>query len=281
MATHSVRERGFAEFTGSAEVRGSGRHWLMRAHNFLVEWIELAGGDPGFAFESRFESILVVEAGEASVSPDGSPAAPATVPAHAVAIVPSGRHRLSAMNPTRLALIASQRGDLDQRGILNAQACEPPDPRVLPAGVPYRRRRPNPGVQVLPISTIMASHDKPRLKMLQTETLSLNLVEYQGPRDRSELSPHSHADFEQGSLAIAGHFVHHLRVNWGSDATLWRADEHLQASSPSLLVVPAEMVHTTEGVGAGRHFLVDVFSPPRADFIEKGWIFNAADYELA
>jgi hypothetical protein len=279
MATHPVRERGFAGFLTAPELRGAGRHWLMRAHNFSVEWIELTAGGPAAGFDSSFESLLIVEGAEVHVAPAATPDCPVAVPDHAVAIVPAGRHVLSSPGAARVALIASQRGDTAGRRILNTEGCVPPDPRVLPAGVPYRRRQPSQGVQVLPLSEIMASPDKPRLKMLQTETLSLNLVEYDGPRDRSQLSPHNHANFEQGSLAIAGDFVHHLRVHWGSDANLWREDEHLQAPSPSLLVVPVEMVHTTEGVGPGRHFLVDVFSPPRTDFIEKGWVFNAADYE--
>ena len=90
----------------------------------------------------------------------------------------------------------------------------------------------------LALADIKAPADKPRLKMLQTDTLSVNLVEYEGVRDRTALSPHSHADFEQGSLAIAGGFVHHLRVPWAADANLWRDDEHLVAPSPSLVVIP-------------------------------------------
>ena len=136
-------------------------------------------------------------------------------------------------------------------------------------------------MQVMDIAAVMASRDKPRLKMLQTETLSINIVEYTGPRNRAELSPHSHATFEQGSLAIAGSFVHHLRVPWGSNADLWREDEHLPAPSPSMLVVPVGMVHTTEGVGEGHHFLVDLFCPPRADFIGNGWVANSDDYTPA
>lgn len=277
-----VRERGFADFHAhDPEIRNAGRHWLMRSHNFSVEWMELPAGAPAVEFDSDFESLMIVSRGAVRLASAQATAPLIDVPQHAVAIVPPGRHLLSTSAEARLVLIASQRGDIARRRVLNAEGNEPPDPRVLPAGRLYRRRQPLDGAQVLPIAAVMASADKPRLKMLQTETLSLNLVEYDGPRDRSELSPHSHASFEQGSLAIEGDFVHHLRVSWGSDAGLWREDEHLHAPSPSLLVVPVEMIHTTEGVGAGHHFLVDVFSPPRGDFIDKGWIFNAADYERA
>jgi len=46
-----------------------------------------------------------------------------------------------------------------------------------------------------------------------------------------------------------------------------------------MITVPVLLVHTTEGVGPGRHLLIDVFSPPRHDFIDKGWVANAGDYE--
>ena len=125
---------------------------------------------------------------------------------------------------------------------------------------------------------VSAPADNPRLKFLQTQTLSINWVEYQGPRNRAALSPHAHSDFEQGSLALAGNFVHHLRAPWGPDANAWQDDRHEAMGSPSLLVVPVELIHTSEGVGPGHHLLIDIFCPPRADFIAKGWMANASDY---
>ena len=70
----------------------------------------------------------------------------------------------------------------------------------------------------------------------------------------------------------------HIRTPWGSDANQWRDDEHIEASADSLLIIPPELLHTTEGVGVGRHILIDVFAPPRDDFIAKGWVHNAGDY---
>jgi hypothetical protein len=119
---------------------------------------------------------------------------------------------------------------------------------------------------------------RPRLKMLQSATLSINWVEYEGVRDRTQLSPHSHDDFEQGSLAIHGDFVHHLRLPWGPDANQWRDDLHLSAPAGSLSIVPPGLIHTSEGLGEGRHLLIDVFCPPRGDFIAKGWVANSSDY---
>jgi hypothetical protein len=279
MATSSpgVRERSFTDFAATPpEPLAGHRHWLARAQNFWLEWVEV-GGDAPFGVASDAEVLLIAPRGSLRVQPQDAHVAPARVPPHSVAILPAGRHTITGEPGAACVLIASQRDDLAGRRVLHQAAYEPPDARVLPAGQPWRRNRAA-GIEVLDIDAVRASADKPRLKMLQTETLSINIVEYAGPRDRGALSPHAHAEFEQGSLAISGDFVHHLRVPWGSDADAWREDEHLAAPSPSLLVVPVHMVHTTEGVGPGHHLLLDIFSPPRADFIGSGWVFNAGDY---
>lgn len=276
-----LRERGFADFSRAApETIAGRRHWLARGQNFWLEWIEFANGPGGFSAESRDEMMVIAPSGTLRIQAEGGGAAVA-VPAHSVAILAPGRHEIWGEASALCAVFASHRAGIAGRRVIGGEAYVQPDPRIEPTGLPYRRRQRSTAVEVLDIGKVMASKDKPRLKMLQTETLSINIVEYEGPRNRAELSPHSHDSFEQGSLAIAGNFVHHLRAPWGSDAGQWRDDEHLQAPSPSLLVVPVELIHTTEGVGAGHHFLVDLFSPPRADFIGKGWVANCADYEPA
>lgn len=257
------------------------RQSLARARHFWVEWIEFAGGTESVVRGSAAESLVIVAAGPLHLleSAPASTAAPVTtVPADSVAIVPAGTWCLQGGPGTRCALIAAHRDDRGTRQALNAQAYDDvtgDQPTPPPS---YRRLRPLTAPQVLAFSAIKASPEKPRLKMLQTETLSINIVDYLGPRDRAALSPHSHADFEQGSLAIHGDFVHHLRTPWGGDANLWREDEHLPAPSPSLVVVPTHVVHTTEGTGEGRHLLIDIFSPPRHDFIASRWVFNSDDY---
>ncbi len=59
------------------------------------------------------------------------------------------------------------------------------------------------------------------------------------PRDETQLSPHSHVDFEQGSVAMEGEWVHHLRVPWTPDKRSWRPDVHLEVGSPSTTIIPA------------------------------------------
>jgi hypothetical protein len=51
--------------------------------------------------------------------------------------------------------------------------------------------------------------------------------------------------------------------------------------SPSILVIPARVIHTTQDVGQGSTWLVDIFAPPRMDFSSKpGFVVNAAEYPL-
>ncbi|MCP1199574.1 hypothetical protein [Notoacmeibacter sp. MSK16QG-6] len=98
-------------------------------------------------------------------------------------------------------------------------------------------------------------------------------------RDPKTLSPHWHDDFEQASLGISGEFVHHIRYPWESDSTRWHQDEHIEAKSPSVLIIPPPAQHTTQDVGPGIARLVDIFAPPRADFSQRpGFVLNESDY---
>jgi hypothetical protein len=48
-----------------------------------------------------------------------------------------------------------------------------------------------------------------------------------------------------------------------------------------VLVIPARVLHTTQDIGEGTTWLVDVFGPPRMDFSSReGFVLNAADYPM-
>lgn len=275
-----VRPRSFAAFSDHAALTLAGnRHRRMRAQNFIVEWIE--AGTQAFEVESTAEMLVVFPDVGAVIEPAGQGASVQVPHAGSVCVLAAGRSSIRLAAAGTCAVIASDRPDIDPATVLNEAAYAEPDARIKPTGRPFRRKPGAPLVQVFEMAKVPAPADNPRLKMLQTDTLSINWVEYHGVRDRTALSPHSHSDLEQGSLALAGNFIHHLRVNWGKDANLWRDDEHLAAPSPSLVVVPVDLVHTTEGVGDGHHLLLDVFSPPREDFIARGWVHNAGDYSAS
>ena len=114
-----------------------------------------------------------------------------------------------------------------------------------------------------------------------TRHLMLNVMTPRiGARDPTKLSPHAHADFEQGSLALQGAWIHHVRTPWTADQTTWRDDQHIHAGSPSLAIIPTGAIHTSRNVGADPAWLVDVFAPPRLDFARRGLVCNGAEYPM-
>lgn len=242
-----------------------------RGQNFAVLWLQ---GPAERTVRSTFEQMLLLPDGSARISHAGRET---RAPGRCVCILPAGDSTVSVPAGTQAAVLRSLEAD-ERTDAGNEEAYRAPDPRIDGVGSPAVARRDADRVRVIEIDRLQAPADNPRLKMLRSATMSINWVEYDGPRDRTRLSPHAHRNFEQGSLALAGEFVHHLRVPWTADATAWVDDRHERLGSPSLLVVPVELVHTSEGVGPGRHLLVDVFSPPREDFIARGWMLNAADY---
>ncbi len=120
------------------------------------------------------------------------------------------------------------------------------------------------------------------MRIFRSSNLMINIMTArQVARDVHKLSPHSHTDFEQGSLAISGDWVHHMRYPWTADMTTWKEDEHIEMGSPSLLVIPPKVIHTSRNVNDGGSALIDIFAPPRMDFSSKpGMVCNAADYPM-
>lgn len=120
------------------------------------------------------------------------------------------------------------------------------------------------------------------MRLFRTCHLMINVfLPNKAPRDIRKMTPHSHEDFEQGSLAIRGNYIHHLRYPWTPDKTSWREDEHTEVGSPSLLVIPPKVIHTSQSIGESGMRLVDIFAPPREDFsLRPGLVCNEADYPL-
>jgi mannose-6-phosphate isomerase-like protein (cupin superfamily) len=227
-------------------------------------------------FAHADEAILVLP--NASVKIAGHEASDTLAPAASIILLPPGSYAMTFEDAGEAYLFSTARLDAKAENAVNAAAYQIADAHVAPLGAPFRRVRGDNALQVLPIASIAAPEDNKRLKFLQSATMSINWVEYDGPRDRTSLSPHHHEDFEQGSLAISGTFIHHLRMPWGRNADHWREDEHIHAEAGTMLVIPPHIVHTSEGIGEGKHVLIDIFAPPRRDFIRKNWVFNASDY---
>lgn len=248
---------------------------FSRGQNVLVERIDGVEGQ-GVDFASRDEVIVLCVEAEARVS--GGTGVQIALPARSLSIFPPGSHGLEFRQAGRLFVLATHRADVAAGQFCNAAQYAEKDLRVREVGEPFRRLRDPDGICVFAVDDVPTPRTNPRIKFVQSATMSLNWVEYDGPRDRTALSPHAHADFEQGSLAIDGDFVHHIRTEWKSNADLWRDDRHIAASRDTLLVVPPEIIHTSEGIGGGHHILIDIFAPARRDFIARDWMHNADAY---
>ena len=250
---------------------------IIRGQNFTVECVRGVNGAE-HALHSDHETILILPESSATLATGFETV---DVAARSIAIVPGGPARLVLPDGARAFALTTARTDTDCAGVVNASDYQVPDGRVLPVAMPMElRAKDAERVRVYQVDEVPFPDGNPRLKFFQSSTMSINWVEYDGQRDRTKLSPHAHEDFEQGSLAISGDFVHHIRTPWTSNAEHWRDDQHIEASSASMAIIPPELIHTTEGVGAGQHILIDVFAPPRTDFIAKGWVFNAGDYRI-
>jgi hypothetical protein len=238
--------------------RGQPTRQVARSNNFALEWI----ANSPRVIASHEETIVLFPDGEGRVH---GVTEVAEAPKPSVVIVPPGRHEISAHGA---ALILST----DEFPI------ETRDPRVAPVAPAFARVRGEGKIHVYAFADIPLPKDNPRIRFVQSTTMSINIVMYNGARGRKALSPHAHADIEQGSLALAGNFVHHLRTPWGSDADAWLEDVHQEAGPDSMILIPPTLVHTSEGVGDGEHILLDIFAPPRRDFRARGWFANADDY---
>jgi len=254
-----------ATFVSFDSAAGNGRP-IAKAQNVLVEWIDRP--ERPVVAESRDEMILLVADGVAQVD-DGS--GEIAVAGHSVVITPPGCITVTVLGG-RAVLLATDRADLD------GPEGEQRDVRIAPVGTPFSRSQPLNRLLVMPFDEIPNPSGNPRIRFIQSATMSLNIVRYEGARDTRSLSPHAHDDIQQGTLAIDGRYVHHLRTPWGRDIAHWREDEHVEAGPATLLLIPPEIVHTTQGLGDEPHLLIDIFAPPRRDFIAKGWMANADDY---
>ncbi|MBN1239191.1 MAG: hypothetical protein JXB36_11870 [Gammaproteobacteria bacterium] len=252
------------------------RTWYARGQNFVVAYSETRDGATLGREDQPDEYVLLL--------PDDGRGARITAggetkdaPGYSVTFVPPGDSVVEMPRGGRaIRLITSRSADL--AGLAsNAVAYRRPDPHIPPFE-PW----PDPPGGFAIRTYSLDVPDKPGRfgKIWRCTTFMVNVFPPQhGPRDPAKLSPHHHDDFQQASLAIGGSYVHHLRWPWTADQSEWREDEHELCGSPSLCVIPARVIHTSAAVDPGVNLLVDIFSPPRADFSAMpGWVLNADDY---
>lgn len=273
------RSARFYEDTPAWQDADGTRHWVIRGANFIVVATHAAAG----AVLSRSAAQQADE--YMTLLPEGTPARIAAgsdavaSEGDSLSILPPGTssvtvarggwlYRVFSCRAADLGVRASNASDYGG----GAPDVSPPEDWPEPVGG-YRLRH-----------YALADHARSdtTMRLFRSRNLMINIfLRGKAPRDLGKMTPHSHADFEQGSLALCGHYVHHLRYPWTADLTTWREDEHDQIGAPSLILIPPKVIHTSQSVGEPPMQLVDIFSPPREDFsLKPGLVCNAAEYPL-
>ncbi|GAP56865.1 conserved hypothetical protein [Arthrobacter sp. Hiyo6] len=269
----------YTEFDGEpSQISALGsRTWITRGQNFIVSYTRLVAGDELRRPARQDEYVAILHQDDAVVTVHAADQQ-MTAKGQSVVVIPPGESSIRAEHPTDLVRVFDIRtGDLAARAA-NAADYREAHPRVAPL---ESWPEPTDGdkIRVYALDAIAAEPGRFG-RIFRTRTLMINyMYPTEGPRDISKLSPHHHDDFEQGSLAVRGDFIHHIRTPWTPDMNQWRDDEHTPVGSPSLAIIPPPTVHTTRATGAGSNILIDIFSPPREDFSDQpGWVLNTAEY---
>jgi quercetin dioxygenase-like cupin family protein len=254
--------------------------WITRSGNFIAVITDAKAGTVLDRQDNPDEAMLVLAPGvEATVEAEGESAASS---GDSLFILPPGASRITVRTPGLVARIFSNRAE-DLAALAMNRDCyadgapevAPIEPWPDPAGG-FRLRH-------YPLATYDSPDPSPlKMRVFRSTNLMINIfLPWTTRRDETKLSPHSHDDFEQMSLCLEGAFMHHLRYPWTADKTVWRDDEHVTYRSPSVLVIPARVIHTSHDIGEGTTRLIDVFGPPRMDFsIKPGFVLNADDYPM-
>ncbi|WP_411719685.1 hypothetical protein [Mycetocola sp.] len=250
--------------------------WHVRAQNLVLVHTHLKAGDSLVRDEQAHEYAAILPDPDASVSVSAGDES-AAVDGVALIVLPPGASAITATTDTRVVrLFDSRDGDVLAQA-LNAQHYEEAHPRVA-----LLEPWPAPADDQLRIYRVADVQAEPGRfgRIFRTSSFMVNFLDDQnGPRDPEKLSPHHHDDFEQISLAVEGSWLHHIRTPWTPKRSRWRDDEHVLVGSPSVAIIPPPTVHTSEAQHPGLNRLIDIFSPPRADFSAKpGWVLNAEEY---
>lgn len=278
--TGLIAEEQFAVFAENPQREPDGlcSSWFLRGCDFLTAYHEAR---PGALLERRGQideyALLLPDAESAAeISWEGESL---SAKGPQVVFIPPGESAVVLPKGGRLVRFFTARSEDLLARCSNAGAYA-----TRPAHIPPLKDWPQPlggwRIRAYPLDV----PDQPGRfgRIFRCTTFMLNVfAPALGPRDPAKLSPHHHEDFEQGSLALGGRYVHHLRWPWTTDMKDWRPDLAVEAPAPSLLVIPPPVIHTSRATDAGANDLVDVFCPPRLDFsLKEGWVLNAADYPL-
>lgn len=256
----------------------NGKAWYTRGQDLLVNYIEAAPG-AAFSRQDQHDEYMIVLPDENTPYCVTAKGETKEGPGHQVVIVPPGDSSITLPQGGRVVrLFSTQSDDLNAR-CANAETYAERDPSIPefkpwpapPSGYKLRvydlwnERLPGKIGPIWRCTTIMLNFPPPG----------------GGPRDLTKMSPHSHSDFDQCSLVMAGSFLHNMRWPWGLNKHDWRPDEYPITESPSATIIPARVIHSSESLHKTGNRMADIFAPPRLDFsLQEGWIQNADEYPL-
>lgn len=264
--------------TAPQENTGGLKNWYVRAQNFVVVMTEAEPGAVLKRTNQVDEYVILLEHANTSaeITWEGQQK---SVPGYSLVMIPPGDSEITLPNGGRVTRLFTYKSDDLIAKCPNAASYATPKPNNAPFE-PW----PDPvgGWKIRDYSLDVSPSPGNFAKMFRCTTFMVNVcLVFKGPRDTKRMSPHSHDDFEQCSLALEGKWIHSLRWDWGTDLSNWMEDEHLEVSSPSLCIIPAGTIHASRWLSEDENQLVDIFSPPRVDFSEiEGWVLNSADYPM-
>jgi hypothetical protein len=268
----------FRDAAPAASDTAGNQHWYARGQNFVVAYSECVAAMTLRRTGQPDEWMLLLpSAGTSARITAGDQVTDTT--GYCLAVIPPGDSEIEVTGRGQVVRIfTSKAADLCSLAI-NADSYHHEHRNVAPL-TPWPDAPDGPRTRVYSLDVPRADDRLGRIWRCSTLMVNMSFP-IEGPRDESKLSPHSHADFEQGSLVVAGEYIHHIRWPWMPDRRTWRDDEHEACGSPSLTVIPPPAIHTSQAVGPESNHLIDVFAPPRRDFSEKaGWVLNSAEYPM-
>jgi hypothetical protein len=259
-----------------AETTPGSRTWYARGQNFIVAYSEVSS-NTSFVRPTQVDEYVLLLPEAQSDAAITTAREGREVAGYSIVIVPPGHSVADVSRGTVVRVFSTRNEDLLAK-CSNSASYATAHPNIPPFQ-PW----PDPpgGFRIRPYSLDVPPQEGRFGRIWRCTTMMINVLPSEGPRNVTRLSPHHHADFEQGSLALAGAFTHHIRWPWGANQHHWREDDHEHCPAPSLAVIPPPAIHTSAATSEKGNQLVDIFSPPRHDFSKMaGWVLNADDYPM-
>jgi hypothetical protein len=268
----------FAQMNATTVSTAGSKTWWARSQSMVIAYTEGVAGDTFERSDQVDEYALITWGDGVAVTCTAGEQTERAVDKSFIAVPPGASAVTLATDGVLIRLFTTRSDDLNAL-CSNRDAFEAPDAHVAPF-----ESWPDPvgGFKIRVYRLDDYEKDSDRMgRLFRTTNLMVNAFYlFEKPRPENKMSPHSHDDFEQISLQLAGDFMHHIRYPWTTDMAEWQEDDHRFCTSPSVTVIPPPAIHGSQWFTPDSQ-LLDLFAPPRRDFSSKsGWVLNADDYPM-